>query len=440
MKKGMSVTLKIKRRVGEIWRRAGSPPVVLCISGGVDSVVLLSALREVVPSGAPLIALHCNFHLRGEESERDCRFVERLCSDLGVPLKVRDFDVEAYRKEHKCSLEMACRELRYAWFREEASCIGHNTRIVTGHHADDNIETLLLNLFRGAGVMGLKGMLPDNDGILRPLLEFSRMDIMTYAEENGLEYVTDSTNLSSDYRRNFIRNELLPLVESRWPGVRKSLLRSQEVMREEAAIVREATDDVVSSPISLPLEILRNSAAPSVYVYGFIAPHGGNTEQVRSIVSAVDTQPFVCGKVWPLPDGCRVSLERDYLEILPSDNSMIGATPVFCWGKVKLSDDEVRKMKEDRSNMCAWLPRPPECYTLRRVRRGDRIRPLGMKGSRLLSDVMKDARMSLSEKEAQWVLVDAATDEIIWAPGLRRSRLDLVAPDADSCYFVSLNR
>lgn len=411
--------------------------MLICLSGGADSVALLAAAHAVLPPDASICALHCNFHLRGEESDRDCDFVKSLCLRLGVSLKVKDFDVAAYQDFRKCSVETACRELRYEWFREQAQAVDGNVRIVTAHHSDDNIETLLLNLFRGSGVLGLKGMIPDTGEIMRPLLSFSRTDILQYIEEKGLEYVTDSSNLTSDYRRNFIRNELLPLAETRWPGLRKALVHSQEVMREEAALMGRVVDEAISSPIELSLDVLRRSGAPSVIIYRFIAPHGGNSEQARSIAEAVGRKPFLSGKVWILADGFRVSLERDSLEMLAPGEHDDGCPPVFCWGEVKLSHEERERMMNDRSNLSAWLPRPPEAYLLRRVKKGDRLKPLGMKGSRLLSDIMKDAGMSRAEKEKQWVLADALSDEIIWVPGLRRSRLDLIDPSAEMCYFVS---
>ncbi len=431
---------EFERKVAAMWRAAEKPRLLICVSGGPDSVALLLALKEAVVNKRELKALHCNFHLRGEESDRDRGFVESLCARLGVSLDIRDFDVEAYRREHPCSVETACRELRYSWFREVASSIGAPVRIVTGHHADDNAETLLLNLFRGAGVNGLKGMQPDTGEILRPLLRFSREEILEYLKEKGESYITDSTNLESDYRRNFLRNEVIPLLETRWPGVRKALSNSQSVLRDEARLLERVAEEAISSPVELNFTQVRSVGAPSVVLHRFIAPHGGNSEQVRSMVEAMERQPFQSGKIWNMPDGTRISLERESFQVLPSDKDIVRNPPVFCWGKVKLTEEMRRQMLTDRSNTMAWLPRPPHAYSLRRVAPADRIKPLGMKGSRLLSDIMKDAHMSRAEKEEQWVLTDAATGEIIWAPGLRRSRLELVAEDAEECHIVSFSR
>lgn len=428
---------KFERIVAGEWHRAGRPALLLCLSGGSDSVALLLSLREAVGERCCMTALHCNFHLRGDESERDRQFVEDLCQRLNVPLKVKDFDVYAYQSQNKCSLETACRELRYAWFREELSLLPSPARIVTGHHADDNIETLLLNLFRGSGVEGLKGMLPDTGEILRPLLSISRDGILAYLDAKGESYVTDSTNLMSDYRRNFIRNELIPLAETRWPGLRKSLRRSQLDLRDDAALLRSVADQVSYSSLELPLSDLRQFDSFSSIIYRWIAPHGGNSQQARGMAAAIMADPFQSGKSWPMPDGSTVSLDRDALRVNPSTEAADATSPVFCWGEVTLSDTEKKRMKSDRTNMQAWLPRGAEAYRFRRFRHGDRISPLGMKGSRLLSDILKDAHLSVAEKDAQWVLEDVESGRIIWVPGHCRSRYDLVDLSAESCHIVT---
>ena len=217
--------MKIEQIIANSLKIADVKKVIAGISGGADSVAMLLGLHE---AGADITAIHCNFHLRGEESERDRRFVEKLCQRLEIPLVVIDFDVNDYMLRHKISTEMACRELRYAEFRRILN-EKKADRIAVAHHADDNAETLLLNLMRGAGVAGMRGMVPDTGEIIRPLLEVSRTEILHYLESKGETYVTDSTNLISDYRRNFLRNEILPLLESRWPEARRSICRQRQL-------------------------------------------------------------------------------------------------------------------------------------------------------------------------------------------------------------------
>lgn len=208
--------------------------VIATVSGGPDSMALLAALAA---SGAEVTAAHCNFHLRGNESMRDQHHVERECERLGIPLHVKDFDVARFIDANPgSSTEMACRELRYAWFRSLMAETGAD-RIATGHNADDNIETLFLNLLRGSGTSGLKGMLPDNGEVWRPLLSFHRPLLEDYLEAKGMESITDSSNLQTEYRRNFLRNEVIPLLRSRWSGFDKALDRSLTILRSENRVV-----------------------------------------------------------------------------------------------------------------------------------------------------------------------------------------------------------
>lgn len=185
-------------------------PVLVACSGGADSVALLRILLDL---NYPCIALHCNFHLREEESNRDEAFVQQLCAQWGCRLLIQHFDTLAYAKEQKLSIETAARDLRYAWF--EAVRQAENAEaIAVAHHEDDNIETSLLHLIRGTGIQGLTGMKPRNGQVIRPLLGVKRTDIEAYLQAKGIEFVTDSTNLQAACTRNKIRLQLLPLLES----------------------------------------------------------------------------------------------------------------------------------------------------------------------------------------------------------------------------------
>ena len=195
-------------------------PTYVALSGGPDSVALLHILHTL---GYECKALHCNFHLRGAESDRDQQFCETLCASLGIPLEVRQFDTFAYMKEHHLSVEMAARELRYNWWQSL-------TPIALGHHQDDSIETMLMNLMRGTGIHGMTGIVARNEArhIIRPLLCLSRQDIVDYLSDNGLTYVTDSTNAENETLRNQIRNQLLPLMEQMVPQARQGIAQTME--------------------------------------------------------------------------------------------------------------------------------------------------------------------------------------------------------------------
>ena len=196
-------------------------PVLVGLSGGADSVALLGVLVRL---GYPCIALHCNFHLRGEESDRDEAFACEFAESLEVPFHKIDFDTISYAGERHLSIEMAARELRYAWFEEMRERLGGQATAVA-HHRDDNVETVLMNLIRGTGIRGMSGIRPRNGFIVRPLLCVSREDILAWLADQGYAYMVDSTNLSDAYTRNFIRLNVLPLLEEINPSLAPIRLR-----------------------------------------------------------------------------------------------------------------------------------------------------------------------------------------------------------------------
>lgn len=274
--------------------------VGVALSGGADSVATLVALQK---AGINVIAMHCNFHLRGEESNRDQKFVENLCHDLQIELKTKNFDVDDYMKNNPGnSLEMACRTLRHDFFRKimaEESL----DRIVTGHNADDNIETMFLNLLRGSGTSGLKGMVYDNEVIWRPLLHHHRDEILRYLDARNYTFVTDSTNLQSDFRRNFLRNEIIPLLRSRWPGFNKALDSSMRYISDENSIVESAISNALP-PIGKPLstETILNFPAPHLLVRRYISPLKPFTTTASEVLAAINAdKPHI--RTWNLPNG-----------------------------------------------------------------------------------------------------------------------------------------
>lgn len=287
--------------------------LIVTVSGGADSVALLSALSA---TRAKLTALHCNFHLRGEESMRDQRHVERICNSMEVELLVKDFDVEKYMSDNKgTSTEMACRSLRYEWFFKIAEELQAD-RIVTGHNADDNIETLFLNLMRGSGTTGLKGMVPDNGKIWRPLLNFHRKDIEEYLEEKNLQFITDSSNLSSDYRRNYLRNEIFPMLRKRWSGFDKALDRSIALLRSENKVVQKmVSDNLPEEGKPLASSKIINFPDPELLVRRFIEPLLPFTTTASEVISAIRANK-PDKKTWILRKGS-LTLQNGHLFLNP---------------------------------------------------------------------------------------------------------------------------
>ncbi|MDE6717089.1 MAG: tRNA lysidine(34) synthetase TilS [Muribaculaceae bacterium] len=414
--------------IGRSLRSRGVRRVIAGISGGADSVALLCALHQ---EGIDTLAVHCNFHLRGEESERDRNFVEGLCRRLGVPLEVVEFDVDDYRREHGGSVEMACRELRYERFREIKSTQGAD-RIAVAHNSDDNAETLLLNLFRGAGITGLAAMREDNGEVIRPLLTFSRREIESYLSEIGESYVTDSSNLESDYRRNYIRNVVLPVVEKAWPGVKDSLNRTAAIMREEEEAISALSEEIRSLRV-LKYDEITVPGSGIRKLRRFVIDKGGSHHIAEEILRAVHNKKhndIHRGALWKSGGGLFV-LGRDGLEWLergiPAEGTEI--TVEFEIRKHLNSPALMETIKNNRDNLTIWLPLGPEGFRIRTRRGGDRIQPLGMKGSRLVSDIISDAKLTAAQKAATGVLEETEGGEIIWVEGLKRSRKLLVSPD-----------
>lgn len=412
---------EVARSVAE----SGAKKIIAGVSGGADSVSMLLAL---IKCGVTVRAVHCNFHLRGEESERDRRFVEQLCERFAVPLDIVDFDVERYMRDKRISVEMACRELRYAEFRRIMAETGCD-RIAVAHNSDDNAETLILNLMRGAGVSGLRGMLPDTGEIIRPLLGVDRTAILSYLASQGEDYVTDSTNLSSDYARNFVRNEVLPLLETRWPATRRSLSRTLGIMRQEEQMLRWAENQFVTPDSkSLLYSAVEACPDPGWIVARFATRFGASRMQADEMLRSIRSRNFEPGRRWKVPGGNLIT-GRDSICFVSDSKPVVEAACSEADVTPELMQEIVRAPLK-----VLWTDLSPEEIEFRTASEGDRIRPLGMSGSTLLSKIMKDARLSAAEKRRVAVAVRKENGEIIWAQGIKRSRYDLVTQECCKAY------
>lgn len=405
--------------------------LLVAVSGGADSTALLHCLCRLKKD---CVVAHCNFHLRGAESDRDQSFVEELCRRHGVDLKLKHFDVAEYCRCHKVSVEMACRELRYEWFNAllaEHKC----SRIVVAHNSDDNIETMLLNLFRGTGIDGLVGMKIDNGKILRPLLQFSRHEIEEYLEGEGVDYVVDSTNLQSDYRRNYIRNVLLPELETKWTGIRKTLRRSQINLCGVESFYKSKLSELLTEADEyfLSYDIIRKSPDKATLLHEYFKDHGINDSVIKEMIATLVTDGFV-GKRWLLDD-CEVVAERDGFHILSNNEDQSLAIDYMC-EMHEMNHEMICEIKGNTNQKVIYLPKSIENYRFRHPKIGDRIYPLGMKGSSLVSDVFKDAKLTTKQRRDYWLMEEISTGEIIWLPGLKRSRHSLVDFSASEVYKV----
>lgn len=404
--------------------REDGTTVLVGFSGGADSVALLGVLVRL---GYKCVALHCNFHLRGEESDRDESFARQFAAALSVPFEKVDFDTQAYAVAHRESIEMAARSLRYRWFADRLRAWKAQA-IAVAHHRDDSVETLLMNLLRGSGIRGLGGIHPRNGQVVRPLLEVSRADIEAWVKAQGWMYVTDSSNLSDAYTRNFIRLRVLPLLEQLNPSARETLARSAAHLASAELIydhaVSEARSVVFCAEHVLSIEALLRCPSPETLLYEWLLPYGFSRIVVGELFAALRG---LSGKQFYSPTH-RVLKDRDKLYIAPlADNEECAeyAVPLltdFMAKPLPLSFELIEHtpgFEFDRSPDVAYFDAAllPAQLTLRLPRQGDWMVPFGMRGRKKLSDLFSDLKMTRWEKERQWLL--CAQEQIIWVVGKR---------------------
>ena len=394
--------------------------VLVALSGGADSTALLLIMKEL---GYEVKALHCNFHLRGEESNRDQAFVEELCKQNDVPLSVRHFDTEQYAKEQGISIEMAARDLRYDWFREELKALKASC-IAVAHHRDDQAETVLMNIIRGTGLHGLTGMAPINGYVIRPFLCVSRVEIEEWLHQRQQGYVTDSTNLLADATRNRIRLNILPLMNDLNTCATENICRLSERMVEVEKVVSSA----VSPMTDMVIDTLLKEPSPYYTLYVSLKPFGFNTTQIEEVFSSLGG---VSGKQWySATHQLLIDRERIIVEPLQPERRQLRLPET---GKYIYDDhtsfrvetvDRTADFVIPKTSGVAVLDADDVCFPLlvRPVHEGDRFVPLGMHGSKLLSDYMTDRKMTIFEKQRQLVVQDAK-NRIVWVVNERPSNL-----------------
>lgn len=387
--------------------------ILIGLSGGADSVALLFILKEL---GYKCIAAHCNFHLRGEESNRDEVFVVRLCNRLGIKLYKTQFNTSRYAAKNKISIEMAARELRYGWFNQIKKEAGAQW-IAVAHHQDDQVETILINLTRGTGITGLQGMRPKREDIVRPLLALSKKDILDYLDTIQEGYVTDSTNLEADYTRNFLRLHILPLLEKINPSVKKTIAKTGEYLSEVNKIysssIEQSKKRVCTEKGKIAIEKLVAELSPKTILHELISPYGFNSSQVDEVYQSLGSQS---GKIFHT-ESFSLLKDREYLLIKKNKSEHLNTFPFL----LKISQVKVDKnFKITPNPAIAYLDIDKVGFPVsyRKWQEGDSFRPLGMKGTKKISDYLIDAKKSLFEKEKQYVLC-SSDNKIVWLIGER---------------------
>ncbi|HLG41107.1 MAG TPA: tRNA lysidine(34) synthetase TilS [Chitinophagaceae bacterium] len=428
--------------------------LLLAVSGGVDSVVLCELCKQ---AGYDFSIAHCNFQLRGEESERDERFVRQLGEKYKVEIEVKRFDTEKYAKEKKMSTQEAARELRYTWFfelvnsresgvgssesgvRSPESLLPSPGYLLTAHHGDDNAETVLMNFCRGTGLHGLTGMpASGNTGsgfslqtffIRRPLLDFSKEELIQFAKENKLDYVEDSSNLSSKYTRNLFRNEIIPAMGKVYPQVKKNLQdnirRFKEIERLYQLSVNEIKKKLCKqkeNEVHIPIKQLMGYKNRAL-IYEIIAGYSFSEKQVEEVVKLSESGS---GKYIQSPDNrYRIIRHRHWFIITPvisveSENIVIDEkdkTIQFLEGTLRIETAGNGHPATGNQIACLDAKEIQFPLLLRKWKTGDYFYPLGMRKKKKLARFFIDQKLSKAAKEKVWVL--EMNKKIIWVVGHR---------------------
>lgn len=395
----------------------------LAVSGGLDSMVLLHLFQQLPYE---IAVLHCNFQLRGVESFGDQNFVSEYTNQNTIPFFFTQFDTIAFAKDYKLSTQVAARELRYSWFYEQLE-IQNFDYILTAHHADDNLETFLINLSRGTGLDGLTGIPAQNDKIIRPLLPFTRQEIEVYAKEKNLQWREDSSNASDKYLRNKIRHTLIPILKELNENFISSFQKTQNYLQEAQTLVEDASIMVYQqvvrqkeSEIHFDLKKLVQLPNYKSYLYQWLHEFGFTAwEDIYDLVECQSGKQVFSA-------GFRLLKNRDFLILSPlhsekeSVEFLINEDQQKINIPLNLSFCKVADINKD-SNKTIFVDANKIQFplVLRHWNQGDLFQPFGMSGqSKKVSKLFKDEKLSLIEKENVWLL--CSNNQIVWVIGIRQ--------------------
>ncbi|MFH2143146.1 MAG: tRNA lysidine(34) synthetase TilS [Bacteroidota bacterium] len=394
--------------------------IILAVSGGIDSMTMLDLFSK---TDNEFCIAHCNFKLRGKESDYDELFVKKVASENDIPFYSKSFNTKQYAEKNKISIQMAARELRYSWFEHLLKKLSYEY-VAVAHNADDVVETFMINISKGTGIKGLSGIKPKSRQVVRPLLFADRSKIETYAISNNVQYREDSSNHSDKYYRNFIRHKILPVCQELNPGFKNNILDTIKILKSTSSIFYEKISEVkeqiiqeAGNKIFIDIKKLQNLSTPDAYLYEFLFPYGFNYEQVINIISSMDKQS---GKKY-LSQSHILVKDRDKLIISKNEISdhefyIIGSNrkiehPLSLNCSI-ISNSEKLIVPKERN--IAWLDADKLVFPLkiRKWEKGDHFVPLGMSNFKKLSDFFSDNKFSIIDKSETWILTSES--DIVW--------------------------
>ena len=418
------------------------------VSGGADSMVLAHLINEI---GNEFSIAHCNFNLRGIESDEEQQFVEKLAGNYGIEIFCNSFDTIAYAAEKGLSIEMAARDLRYSWFH--TLCKQNNFQyIVVGHHADDVLETFMLNLSRGTGIRGLSGIKPKQGRVVRPLLFATRSEIESFAHIENIEFRHDSSNDDVQIKRNKVRHQIIPLFEALNPAFKNNLqhtidylFETEKIFNERIAQHKHQLLKNNQGIIKIEIDELRKLDSLSTILYELLKEYHFNAQVVNEIITAIENPS---GQFF-FSNSNRLVVDRKWLMITElqqdhspqlfyiDENELAVAEPV----ELRLSiDDYDKSYKIIADKNVAMLDF--DCLDfpliLRRWQKGEYFKPLGMSGFKKLSDFFIDQKVSIPEKENTWIL--ASGKNVVWIIGYRIDDRFKITPQTEKVMRIELTQ
>ena len=420
--------------------------ILLAVSGGIDSMILCDLFLK---SNFKFAIAHCNFHLRGEESNRDERFVREYAQKNNIKIHVKDFDTYSYMKEKGKSMQVSAREMRYSWFNELLKEEGYSY-IATGHHIDDSIETFFMNILRGTGIAGLHGILQKVNLVIHPLLFTGRAEIVNYQKENKLEFVEDSSNATTKYTRNKIRHELIPLVKEIAPNFDKIISKEIERFRETEVVFRSVINDaktklleIENQTIKISIEKLKSYVPQKIFMYEILSDFGFNEATINSIEDALlETS----GKQF-YSETHRLVKDRDYLLIVKNEPQNLNQylieesqtsvySPIILHMEI-LKDLQYVKIPKNKEVAMLDYDKLSFPLILRKWKKGDSFFPYGLKGEKKISEFYKNLKYSILDKENQWLL--CSENDIIWVVGQRIDDRYKITKSTKTIYKIELD-
>ena len=410
-----------KKHIAAHFPALADQKILVACSGGLDSIVLLHLLQKI---GLTLGVAHCNFKLRGAHSDADLSFIETIAGNLGVPVFTTVFDTKRYAKTQGVSTQVAARELRYEWFYSTANTNGYD-RIATGHHADDDLETFFINLSRVTGLRGLTGIASNTEQLIRPLLPFSRAQIMQFAKKEELFWREDSSNSTRDYLRNKLRLDVIPAFK----GVNKTVLQNfqqtQQHLKESQALLEDyitlVTKLVVShTDAGYEIDSKQLQALPNTntLLFELLYPYGFTDFKAIASILESEVGKKVLSKQYVLHKDRNHLVLTTREQVVDSRVYCIDAKQQSCTIPIKLNFTKVAQVGEHEPHSL-YVDAAKLTYPLkvRAWRLDDVFHPFGMKGKKKLTKFFKDEKLSLLSKNSVWVLESG--DEIVWVIGLR---------------------